>query len=86
MILGLDVGGTQTDTVLIEEDRILAETKIPTGEDLLLTLRNALDSILVGVEPEQIERMAFSTTLATNAIVEGRLERNGYDCIRRPRH
>jgi len=77
MILGLDVGGTQTDTVLIEEDRILAETKIPTGDDLLLTLRNALESILTGVEPERIERMAFSTTLATNAIVEDRLERTG---------
>ena len=77
MILGLDVGGTQTDTVLIDGDRILAATKIPTGEDLLLTLRTALESTLNGVEPEQIERMAFSTTLATNAIVEDRLERTG---------
>ena len=77
MILGLDVGGTQTDTVLIDGDRILAETKIPTGKDLLLTLRNALESILTGVEPDQIERMAFSTTLATNAIVEDRLEPTG---------
>ncbi len=77
MILGLDVGGTQTDTVLIDGDRILAATKIPTGEDLLLTLRTALDGILSGVEPEQIERMAFSTTLATNAIVEDRLGRTG---------
>ena len=77
MILGLDVGGTQTDTVLIEGNRILAATKIPTGKDLLLTLRKALESTLTGVEPEQIERMAFSTTLATNAIVEDRLERTG---------
>ncbi len=77
MILGLDVGGTQTDTVLISDDRILAATKIPTGDDLLLTLRNALDSILTGVDPEQIERMAFSTTLATNAIVEDCLEPTG---------
>jgi N-methylhydantoinase A len=77
MILGLDVGGTQTDTVLIEGDRILAATKIPTGEDLLLTLRKALESTLAGIEPGQIERMAFSTTLATNAIVEDRLERTG---------
>ena len=77
MILGLDVGGTQTDTVLISDDRILAATKIPTGDDLLLTLRNALESILTGVEPEQIERMAFSTTLATNAIVEDHFEPTG---------
>ncbi len=77
MILGLDVGGTQTDTVLIEGDQILAAIKIPTGEDLLLTLRTALESILSGVETGEIERMAFSTTLATNAIVEDRLERTG---------
>ena len=77
MILGLDVGGTQTDTVLIDGDRILKATKIPTRDDLLLTLRTALDGILSGVKPEQIERMAFSTTLATNAIVEDRLERTG---------
>lgn len=77
MILGLDVGGTQTDTVLIDGDRILKATKIPTGDDLLLTLRTALAGILSGVEPEQIERMAFSTTLATNAIVEDRLGRTG---------
>ena len=77
MILGLDVGGTQTDTVLISDDRILAAMKIPTGDDLLLTLRNALESILKDVEPEQIERMAFSTTLATNAIVEDHFEPTG---------
>ncbi len=77
MILGLDVGGTQTDTVLIDGDRILAETKIPTGDDLLLTLRSALDRILIDVAPEEIERMAFSTTLATNAIVQDRLEPTG---------
>ena len=77
MILGLDVGGTQTDTVLIDGDQILAATKTPTGEDLLLTLRSALESTLGGVEPGQIERMTFSTTLATNAIVEDRLERTG---------
>ncbi len=77
MILGLDVGGTQTDTVLIDGDRILAATKISTGEDLLLTLRNALESTLAGIVPEQIERMAFSTTLATNAIVQDQLEPTG---------
>ncbi len=77
MILGLDVGGTQTDTVLIDGEQIVAETKIPTGEDLLSTLRQALESILAGVQPREIERMAFSTTLATNAVVEDRLTPTG---------
>ena len=77
MILGLDVGGTQTDTVLIDGDRVLAATKTPTKVDLLLTLRNALESTLADVDPGQIERMAFSTTLATNAIVQDWLEPTG---------
>ncbi|MBW1818554.1 MAG: hydantoinase/oxoprolinase family protein [Deltaproteobacteria bacterium] len=77
MILGLDVGGTQTDAVLIEKNAIVAATKTPTGDDLLETLRAALDKILAGCGPEQIERMSFSTTLATNAIVQDRLDPTG---------
>ena len=62
MILGLDVGGTQTDAVLIENNAIVAAHKTPTGEDLLETLRTALDKILAGLGPEHLERMSFSTT------------------------
>lgn len=74
MILGLDVGGTQTDTVLIGEGGVLAELKTPTGDDLLETLRTALDGILQGFDPKEIERMVFSTTMVTNAIVQDRLD------------
>jgi len=77
MILGLDVGGTQTDAVLIDENGVLIETKTPTGEDLLETLRVALEKTISDVDPRQIDRMAFSTTLATNAIVQNNLEKAG---------
>ena len=77
MILGLDVGGTQTDTVLIEGTDVLVETKTPTGEDLLTTLREALEKTLADVDPARISRMAFSTTMATNAIAQDSLERAG---------
>jgi N-methylhydantoinase A len=77
MILGLDVGGTQTDAVLIEEGRVTGNAKTPTGDDLLQTLRTALKDILAGADPERLERMAFSTTMATNAIVEDRLDPTG---------
>ena len=77
MILGLDVGGTQTDAVLIDGGQIVAATKTPTGKDLLATLRDALDNTLVDVEPVRLNRMAFSTTMATNAIVQDRLEDTG---------
>lgn len=77
MILGLDVGGTQTDAVLIDGGQVVAATKTPTGKDLLATLRDALDNTLVDVKPAQLNRMAFSTTMATNAIVQDRLEDTG---------
>jgi len=77
MILGLDVGGTQTDAVLINEGVVIAETKTPTGDDLLETLRRSLRKTLQNLDPGQIERMAFSTTMATNAIVQDRLEKAG---------
>jgi N-methylhydantoinase A len=74
MILGLDVGGTQTDAVLIDKGIVAAETKTPTGDDLIGTLRSALDLTLGDADPAQIERMVFSTTMATNAIVQNCLE------------
>jgi len=77
MILGLDVGGTQTDAVLIDEGRVVAAAKTPTTEDLLETLRIAIENTLGDVEPGKLVRMAFSTTMATNAIVEDRLDKAG---------
>ncbi len=77
MILGLDVGGTQTDAVLINEGVVIAETKTPTGDDLMETLRQSLEKTVQDLDPAQIERMAFSTTMATNAIVQDRLEQAG---------
>jgi N-methylhydantoinase A/oxoprolinase/acetone carboxylase beta subunit len=77
MILGLDVGGTQTDAVLIDEGRVVAAAKTPTTEDLLETLRIAIENTLRDVQPGKLVRMAFSTTMATNAIVEDRLDEAG---------
>ncbi len=77
MILGLDVGGTQTDAVLIDEGRVVAAAKTPTTEDLLATLRIALENTLGDLDPGKLVRMAFSTTMATNAIVEDRLDDAG---------
>ncbi|MEJ2588811.1 MAG: hydantoinase/oxoprolinase family protein [Deltaproteobacteria bacterium] len=77
MILGLDVGGTQTDAVLVEEGQVVRATKTPTGDDLLATLREAVDHTLCDLDPKRIKRMAFSTTMAINAIVQDRLEPTG---------
>lgn len=77
MILGLDVGGTQTDAVLLADGKVLRTVKTPTGEDLLSTLGLALERVLDGVPAGDIKRMSFSTTLATNAIVQDMLDETG---------
>ncbi|HEN20380.1 MAG TPA: hydantoinase/oxoprolinase family protein, partial [Desulfobacteraceae bacterium] len=77
MILGLDVGGTHTDAVLIDENGIAAQSKTLTGEDLIETLRTSVADIISGTKPELLKRMVFSTTMATNAIVQDRLEQTG---------
>jgi N-methylhydantoinase A len=77
MILGLDVGGTQTDAVLISGGDVVAETKTPTGSDLLETLREAIEGTVADVDPGRIRRMAFSTTMAINAVVQDRFSEAG---------
>ena len=77
MILGLDVGGTQTDTVLINDGEVVYENKIPTEDDLLETLRTAIGRALAETDSNRLNRTVFSTTLATNAIVQGLLSEAG---------
>ncbi len=73
LILGLDVGGTQTDAVLISSEGVVSSVKVPTGKDLQATLREAIRKTVSGLPPGRIGRLAFSTTMATNAIVQDRL-------------
>ncbi|MFH1885364.1 MAG: hydantoinase/oxoprolinase family protein [Pseudomonadota bacterium] len=77
MILGLDVGGTQTDAVLVSGGRVLAHAKVVNRPDLIQTLSLALDQVLSGVDASCIRRMVFSTTMATNSIVQDRLDAAG---------
>jgi N-methylhydantoinase A/oxoprolinase/acetone carboxylase beta subunit len=71
MIIGLDVGGTHTDVVLLGENGLINEFKIPTNQkDLFGTVLSGLDQITRGIDPRDIKRVVFSTTLATNAIVQ----------------
>ena len=74
MILGLDVGGTHTDTVLVSPGGVARVIKTPTGPDLLQTLTLALSRTLEAIPLVKLERMVFSTTLATNAVVQDQLK------------
>ncbi len=74
-LLGIDTGGTYTDAVLFDEDDgvIAAAKALTTKHDLALGLRAAVEQVLPGDAREvaAIRLVSISTTLATNAIVEG---------------
>jgi N-methylhydantoinase A len=70
--VGIDVGGTFTDAVLICENRIIQKAKVPTHpENLLETLLHALESL--GAFQESVHHISVSTTLVTNSIVQNKL-------------
>ncbi|MDD3246041.1 MAG: hydantoinase/oxoprolinase family protein [Methanosarcina sp.] len=76
MLIGIDVGGTTTDAVLIRNGEVYSTTKVSTERgNLLKSLLNALDEVSRGVPPGQLERVVFSTTIITNLIAEGKTDR-----------
>ena len=85
MLLGIDVGGTFTDAVLLDNRnaatkgvaQVLAQAKVPTThEDVLQCLLAALDAVLPQIEAaaSKIERVVISSTIVTNALTENKLD------------
>ena len=77
MLLGIDVGGTFTDAVLLQSGQVLAQTKKETTHDNVLTgILQALDSILAqySVTSADLERVVISSTIVTNAITENKID------------
>lgn len=73
IVLGLDMGGTHTDAVLLRGGTLLASVKVPTNhQDLLASTRAALHALFEPgpVPPAEVGRATFGTTLAVNAVVQ----------------
>ena len=65
--LGIDIGGTFTDIVLIGDDGTVLTQKVPSTPD------NYAQGIIAGLEsllPRQISEVVHGTTIATNTILE----------------
>ncbi|PIB24051.1 hydantoinase [Amylibacter kogurei] len=81
LMLGVDTGGTYTDAVLIrDEETVIASAKsLTTRHDLSVGISRAIASVLEqsGADKSQIAMASMSTTLATNALVEGQGGRVG---------
>ena len=70
--LGVDIGGTFTDVVLLVEGE-LATAKVPTTDDhsegVISGIERACEA--AEIEPSEIEDFRHATTVATNALLEG---------------
>lgn len=74
LILGIDTGGTYTDSVIYDlgSEQVVAKAKASTTyRDLTLGIRASIDNLAFDRFSE-IKMAALSTTMATNAVVEGR--------------
>ena len=77
-LIGVDTGGTYTDAAVIESDghKVIATAKaITTKGDLAVGVVQAITQALAQlpheIAPQRIAMVSVSTTLATNAVVEG---------------
>lgn len=74
-LIGIDVGGTNTNGVLLKDDRVLMTAKAPTDHhNLYAGTRETITELLTALPKSgagEVE-LHLSTTLATNAVVEGK--------------
>ncbi|TPW27886.1 hydantoinase/oxoprolinase family protein [Martelella alba] len=78
--IGIDVGGTNTDAVLIDGDAVLAAVKFPTTADVMKGVVDAISAVMAGeaAGAAPVDAVMIGTTHFTNAVVErARLERVG---------
>ncbi|MDG2230693.1 MAG: hydantoinase/oxoprolinase family protein [Paracoccaceae bacterium] len=77
-LLGIDTGGTYTDAVILRDEvEVISSAKsLTTRRDLAIGIGKAAQSALseAAINPAEVSLAALSTTLATNALVEGQGE------------
>lgn len=70
--IGIDVGGTNTDAVLLQEGRVLAWHKTTTTSDIQAGVENAVHSVVrkASIPPTSIGAVKIGTTQFLNAVLE----------------
>ena len=76
LVIGLDTGGTYTDAALLDVDLDIVRATgkaLTTRDNLSIGLDGAISKVLAAYDgiPADIKLISLSTTLATNAVVEG---------------
>jgi len=76
MILGIDVGGTHTDAVLVQNFQLIKKAKVLTNQaNIMASLLEAAEKLISGNNINNIDRIVLSTTISTNAIVQNKTNR-----------
>jgi len=76
--IGIDVGGTHTDGVLIENNKIVKKEKVLTNhENLFESLIDVFNKLSENFPSEDIKKITISSTLTTNLIIENKLPKVG---------
>src|SRR5690349_7210799 len=72
--MGVDVGGTFTDAVLADGDRLITAKAPTTPDDQSEGVLDAVQAVLekAGARTADVKEFAHGTTAATNALLEGR--------------
>ena len=73
--LGIDTGGTYTDAIIFDPSVgvLCSDKALTTKQDLTIGIEAAISKVLENIpNTKEIELVSLSTTLATNAIVEGK--------------
>lgn len=72
--IGIDVGGTNTDAVLLDGGQVLASIKVPTTRDVTSGITQVLTALqdLNGFSPDRIQGVMIGTTHFINALIEAR--------------
>jgi len=76
--VGVDVGGTNTDAVLVDSaGAVLTSVKVATTPDPIDGIRASLDAVLKGADTARISKAMLGTTHPANAIIQ----RTGLDSV-----
>ena len=72
--IGIDVGGTNTDAVLMDAKTVVAGVKAPTSADVMTGVVQALRDVLrvSGMTADKVDVVMIGTTHFTNAVVQRR--------------
>lgn len=77
MILGLDVGGTNIDALIVSNNKIIKTIKKELTNDLFLDIFNTIKMLTKNINKSKIKTINLSTTISTNAIYLNKINKVG---------